>query len=245
MAFITVSTSSAALGKCIRYNAVIPENPNGDIPVVFLLHGLSDDYTAWQRFTAIEVFANERGIAVIMPDAGRSFYTDMKSGDNYYSSIVEDVMRSARTLFPITKDRAKTFTAGLSMGGYGAVKLALRNPDIFSACASLSGVLDIAQNVSEGTWDGLFASIWGEDYKNTVPGSRDDLFALATPELTDKVRIFMACGDEDFLLEENHAFRDHVAKVGFTHVYEEHPGNHNWHFWGRYIPDALDFLLAK
>ena len=93
MAFLTCHTGSASLGRSFCYNIVVPENSDGDIPTVLLLHGLSDDYTQWERMTPIERYANERGIAVIMPDGARSFYTDMKYGDAYYSSIVCDVMR--------------------------------------------------------------------------------------------------------------------------------------------------------
>lgn len=148
-----MSHSSASLGRSFCYNIIVPENSDGDIPAVLLLHGLSDDYTQWERMTPIERYANERGIAVIMPDGARSFYTDMKYGDAYYSSIVRDVMRSARSLFPLSVKREKNFTAGLSMGGYGALKIALKNPDVFSGAISLSGVLNIAkaQQRSHGT----------------------------------------------------------------------------------------------
>lgn len=247
MAFITVSTASPALGKCIQYNVFIPDNGQTDIPVVLLLHGLSDDYTMWQRFTEAERYANERGIAIIMPDGGRSFYTDMKFGGAYYSCILNDVLNSARNLFPLSKKREKTFTAGLSMGGYGAAKLALRNPDKFAGFITMSGCLDMAKLAKDCVFDPDFSLIWGENYANVIPGSDDDPLALLhsfADSDKPKPRIYIACGDDDFLLEHNHNFRDAVIADGFDMKYEQGPGNHNWIFWNKYLPRGLDFLLC-
>lgn len=247
MAFLTVSTASAALGKCIQYNAFVPDNGQDDIPAVLLLHGLSDDHTMWQRFTEAERYANERGIAIIMPDGGRSFYTDMKYGGAYYSCILNDVLNSARNLFPISKKREKTFTAGLSMGGYGAAKMALRNPDKFAGFISLSGCLDMAKLARDHVFNPDFVLIWGEDYAQTVPDSDDDPIAmLHSFSGTDKPkpRMYIACGDDDFLLQHNHNFRDAAVADGFDVEYEQAPGNHNWMFWNKYLPHGLDFLLS-
>lgn len=246
MAFVTVSTASAALGKSIQYNAFVPDNGQEDIPVVLLLHGLSDDYTQWQRFTEAERYAGERSVAVIMPDGARSFYTDMKYGGAYYSCILNDVLGSARNLFPISEKREKTFAAGLSMGGYGAAKLALRNPDSFAGFISLSGCLDMAKLARDEVFNSDFALIWGEDYAEKIPDSPDDPIALLHSLAASgkpKPRIYLACGDDDFLLEHNHNFRDAAIADGFDVMYEQGPGNHNWMFWNRYLPNGLDFLL--
>ena len=245
MAFSTVSTGSAKLGKSIQYNAFVPDGGQEDIPFVLLMHGLSDDYTQWQRFTVTERYAGERGIAVIMPDGGRSFYTDMKFGGAYYSCILNDVVNSARNLFPISKKRERSFTAGLSMGGYGAAKLALRNPDMFAGFISLSGCLDIAKLAREAVFDD-FRLIWGEDYGSTVPGSDDDTIELLHSYADSgkpKPKMYIAVGDDDFLLEHNHNFRDAAIADGFDIKYEQGPGNHNWIFWNDYLPRGLDFLL--
>lgn len=246
MAFVNVSTFSAHLGKSIQYNVFIPDNGKKDIPVVLLLHGLSDDYTQWQRFTVTERYADERQIAVIMPDGARSFYTDMKYGGAYYSSILKDVMGSAKNLFPITDKREKTFAAGLSMGGFGAAKFALLNPDIFSGFISLSGCLDMANRASDVSSGTEFSLIWGENYIETLPGSDNDLIAVAHSYVDSdkpKPRMYIACGDSDFLLAHNHTFRDAVISDGFDVKYEQGPGTHNWIFWNEYLPRGLDFLL--
>lgn len=245
MAFINVSTASAHLGKSIQYNAFVPDSGKTDVPVFLLLHGLSDDYTQWQRFTVAERYADERGVAIIMPDGERSFYTDMKYGGAYYSAILEDVLGSARNLFPVSRRRERTFVAGLSMGGYGAAKLALRNPDKFAGFIALSGCLDIAKLAREQVFSD-FARIWGEDYAETVPGSEDDTIALlrsVSESGKEKPRVYIAVGDDDFLLEHNHNFRDAAAALGYDMKYEQGPGNHNWPFWNEYLPKGMDFIL--
>lgn len=248
MAFLTCSTFSNALEKCIQYNIIIPENRTPETKNLLLLHGLSDDYTCWQRRTVIELIAENYGICVIMPDGARSFYSDMKYGGAYYSSIVNDVMKSAQNLFHISDKREHNFVAGLSMGGYGAVKIALRNPDKFCGCITLSGVVDIAKVVVERNWVREFTSIWGEDYIDTVPGSDQDLFALVESYANSdkpKPRIFSACGDDDFLLADNLRFRDFMEDKEFEFKYEQHPGNHNWVFWNENLPRGLDYLFSK
>ena len=245
MAFLNVSTFSGALGKSIQYNAFVPDGGQTDVPVFLLMHGLSDDYTQWQRFTETERYAAERGVAVIMPDGARSFYTDMKFGGAYYSCIVNDVMNSARNLFPISRRRERTFAAGLSMGGYGAAKIALRNPDTFAGFISLSGCLDIAKLARDNTFVD-FELIWGKDYADVVPGSEDDTIALLRSYRgadKPKPRMYIAEGEDDFLLEHNRNFRDAAAAEDFDMKYEEHPGNHNWPFWNTYLPVGMDFLL--
>lgn len=246
MAFVTVSTFSNALGKSIQYNAFVPDGGATDVPVFLLMHGLSDDYTQWQRFTEAERYASERGAAVIMPDGARSFYTDMKYGGAYYSCIVNDVMNSARNLFPISRRRERTFTAGLSMGGYGAAKIALRNPDKFAGFISLSGCLDIAKLARDYTFNEDFMLIWGEDYANVIPGSEDDTIALLRTfddPGKPRPRMYVAEGDDDFLIEHNHNFRDAAASLGFDMKYEQGPGDHNWIFWNTYLPKGMDFIL--
>lgn len=248
MAFLTCSTASPALEKCFQYNAIIPDGVNENSPVILLLHGLSDDYTIWQRMTEIERYANERGIAVIMPDGGRSFYTDMKYGSAYYTSIVKDVINSARSLFHISDKRENNFTAGLSMGGYGAIKIALKNPDMFAGCVSLSGVTDISAKAKEKLWNKDFSLIWGENYTESLPGSNDDLFTLVSAfAVTDKPKpiIYSACGNVDFMIEDNRRFSDFITNKNFIFKYEEFPGSHDWIFWNQHIAGGIDFVLEK
>ena len=114
-----------------------------ETPHAVSLHGHADDHTSWQRFTSIERYAEGLNLAVVMPAVHLSFYNDMAHGGKYWQFISEEVPAVVRDLFPLSSERKDNFVAGLSMGGYGAYKLASTYPERFAAAASLSGALDI------------------------------------------------------------------------------------------------------
>lgn len=253
MALVNLKFASEVLGRCTDINVIIPQrstegqigiqNNAGDekYKTLLLLHGLSDDNTIWLRRSSIERYAAEAGIAVIMPGADRSFYTDMKYGDRYYTFISDEVLRIVREFLPLSDKREDNFVAGLSMGGYGALKIALRNPDRFAAAAGLSSVSNIERVMAENFKD-LRECIFGLDGK--VPDS-EDLFYLA--EACDKrevkPRIFMGVGYDDFLYEDNINLRDAFQKLHYDFTYRESPGAHTWEFWDEYIQYVIKWML--
>ena len=237
------------LGSDTDVNVLIPEDAGEDIPVLYLLHGMHGDYTSWLNGSAIGKYARMRGIAVVMPSAVNSFYCNMKYGCRYYDYVTEELPAFLRKNLPsLSTKREKTFVAGLSMGGYGAVKLALRRPDLYAACASLSGCLDLAgrMDATDVKWKDVAVCNWGEDYLKTFPGSEDDLLALIDrfPKDQPKPRIYYTCGTEDSLYGENQSFRRHVEGKGFETHYDEGPGVHDWIFWDGWILPAIDYLIA-
>src|SRR5262249_36404389 len=147
-------------------------------PVLYLLHGMSDDHTVWQRRTSIERYVTRLNLAVVMPAVQRSFYTDTQTGQRYWTFISEEVPAVARAYFPLSELREETYVAGLSMGGYGAFKLALTYPERYAAAASLSGALDVvalAQAAAE-TGAGELKHIFG--VVQALSGSPNHLFQL-------------------------------------------------------------------
>jgi len=239
-------------------DAIIPEpaqSPDGKIldgnqkkPVLYLLHGYSDDHTIWQRRTSIERYVRDLNLAVIMPAVDRSFYTDMARGKNYWTFVSEELPTLVRAFFPISAARKDTFVAGLSMGGYGALKLALTYPDRYAAAASLSGALDISQIIQAPgrDWRNEMKSIFG-NLKKVVGGS-NDLFALATNVANSKwkkIPLFVCCGTEDFLYESNRKFREHANTLGLNLTYEGEPGIHDWAYWDQKIQRVLEWLPIK
>jgi len=225
-----------------------PSQLSQPYPVLWLLHGLSDDHTIWQRRTSIERYADELGIAVVMPAVGRSFYTDMAAGLPYWTFVSEELPAIARTLFPLSEAREDNFVAGLSMGGYGAFKLALRCPERFAAAASLSGALNIAESVRRGPreWVSEKRRIFGTLSK--LPGSDNDLMALAERLAASegpKPLLYQWCGSEDFLYQDNLAFRDHALQLGLDLTYEESPGSHEWVYWDQMIQRVLGWLPLR
>jgi S-formylglutathione hydrolase FrmB len=219
------------------------------IRVLYLLHGHSDDHTAWQRWTSIERYVEGLNLAVVMPNVHRSFYTDMVHGGQYWQFISEDVPAVVGDLFPLSSKREDTFVAGLSMGGYGTFKLALTLPERYAAAASLSGALDIREVVhahgdrNDREWLRQMQNVFGD--LSRVPGSKHDLFTLLkrTAKSRRKPRLYQCCGTEDFLYEDNLRFYDMARKLPLDLTYEEGPGNHNWGYWDGMIQNVLAWMF--
>jgi len=263
MAFLQCSFHSEALRLACSMNVILPQPAGASQigissasaaddghgpPVLYLLHGLSDDHTIWMRRTAIERYAAPLGLAVIMPAANRSFYTDMAVGPKYWTFISQELPVLCHRMFRLSSRRQDTFVAGLSMGGYGAFKLALRQPERFAAAASLSGALDMAYRIEarddDPQWIAEKQRIFGGP--DGLPGSENDLMHLASQLAATagpKPRLFQCCGSEDFLIEHNHRFRDHATGLGLDLTYHEHEGEgHSWGYWDRTIRDVLAWL---
>lgn len=258
MAFIQCDFYSDVLGLSTSMNVILPQNTNSQIgmennaigdryPVLYLLHGLSDDHTIWQRRTSIERYVAPLGLAVVMPAVHRSFYTDMEKGYQYWTFISEEVPNIARQFFPISGQREDNFVAGLSMGGYGAFKIALSHPDRYAAAASLSGAVDIAAEVEEIPKDEQlyeeFRLLFGET--ENVRDSNNDLFHLIKKLKSSKEEqpyLFQCCGTEDFLYDDNIRFRDFCRQEGIEITYEEEKGSHEWGYWDKKIQRILEWL---
>ena len=245
MAIFRCSFRSKVQSSTVCFNVVIPEGLTQDIPVVLLLHGLSGNQDSWLEGTPLEKIAAEKGFAMVLPDGRKSWYCDMKYGDQFFTYMVDELMDYVRAIFPVSKRREKTFVAGLSMGGYGALKMALARSEQFAACGALSGAVDILSRMQKGDKHDQCVAIWGEDYLNVIPGSPDDTFHLARQlEAAGKPKpwIYQACGTEDKRLGENHSFRDFIRDRGYVYEYYEGPGRHNWDFWNPEIRKTLDFF---
>jgi S-formylglutathione hydrolase FrmB len=247
MALIQCRFFSDTLGLSTSMTVIVPQNrPDGDgHPTLYLLHGNSDDDTIWLRRTSIERYADAKGLAVVMPQAHRSFYTDMASGYRYWTFLSEELPKIACSMFRLSEARERNFVAGLSMGGYGAFKWALRRPERFAAAASLSGALNMSASSSRNITEGLRADlklIFGE---SGAAEREDDLLWLvrrAADTRADLPKLYQWCGTEDFLYQDNLTFRDTCRAVGIELTYEEGPGDHTWEHWDRKIRDVLDWL---
>lgn len=263
MAFMDCHFFSDALGISTAMYVVIPQPAAGQIgmasrgrrggryPVLYLLHGLSDDHTIWMRRTSIERYASERGLAVVMPAGGRSYYQDMASGPRFWTHVSEEVPRLARAFFPLSHRREDTFVAGLSMGGYGAFRMALANPGRYAAAGSFSGAVDLVARVratrdESPEWRREKESMFGRGLK--VAGSSSDLFALARKVARSRgprPRLFQYCGTADFLHPDNLRFRDHARRLKFDLTYREDGGNHSWQYWDTQILEFLKWALGR
>ena len=260
MAFFEMKYHSDALKIGVSVNVILPEKAktligmtaNGasapTYKTLYLFHGLSDDHSIWMRRTSIERYASDYGIAVVMPSVGRSWYTDTPSGANYLTFVTEELPRVCQSYFRGMSDkREDNMVAGLSMGGYGAIKAAMTRPDLFGCCASLSGALDIAGRPVDSRMD-EWRSIFGYGLQDLseLRGTRHDLYALVEAHLAagkEFPKLYMWCGEQDFLLQSNRDFHRFLDEKQIAHVYEESEGNHSWLYWDQHIQDALRCFL--
>lgn len=220
-----------------------PQRDAKPIKTLYLLHGLSDDETAWTRYTSIERYARERGIAVVMPTTYRFWYADSLCG-KYYTYIADELPRVMRYFFPHLSDRREdTMIAGLSMGGYGAWRIALSRPDLFGGAASLSGAL--LRGSCEITSEMSCHTVFGEHPK----GGENDVQYLMTQAqkkggpLPD---LYHWCGTEDFLFEDNCRMQTFAEQAGYPSLeWRKSAGNHEWKYWDEQICPAIDWMLER
>lgn len=208
-------------------------------PVLYLLHGLSDDDTAWARNTSIERYAEQLGLAVVMPQVHRSFYTDQALGGNYRTFLTRELPDVVHRFFRVASERERTFVAGLSMGGYGALGWALSEPDRFAAAASLSGALDVPQ-WSRGPGRDEDPRMWDRIFDGAEPL---DVFALlAGVDPATAPELYVACGTGDPLLDGSTRFAAAAAGRGLAVTSSFTDGVHEWGYWDARIRDVLAWL---
>ncbi|MDY0290282.1 MAG: alpha/beta hydrolase family protein [Sphaerochaeta sp.] len=214
----------------------------GPYKVLYLLHGLKQNETSWTRMSSIERYVGQLPLVVVMPSVHRSFYTDQKRGFPYFSYVADELPKIMKDMFNISSKREDTFVAGLSMGGYGAFKLALSRPQQYGYAASLSGALDLVglrSQLDDPATEAELENTFGE--LDRVEGGEHDLFALASNSGATRADLFMSCGTEDFLYEGNVRFRDSFSD-SFNLTYHEQEGAHTWDYWDRNIQRVLDWL---
>ena len=254
MACIRMSLRSRVLDVDTVVNVVIPYDhfdregrPKPFTRTLYLLHGLRQNADAWQRMSSAERFANYYGYALIMPDAQRSFYTDMKHGAKYFTFVSEELPKVMELYFPLSHEREERFAAGLSMGGYGAMKLGLLCPEKYAAVASLSGAVEMEADFFRHSVqkDDAFLRELTDIFGPFEEFRQSDNCLTRVAERLDPAkapRMYMACGTADFLFDSN---EDFVRRFGekFSIRYDTEEGAaHTWDFWDRQIEKVLAWL---
>ncbi|MGN0439603.1 MAG: alpha/beta hydrolase [Hominenteromicrobium mulieris] len=260
MAIIEVNFISKCLMRTVTFNAIIPVDKFGPqaenaeqkpLKTLYLLHGIFGNYTDWVNGTRIQAWAEANDLAVIMPSGENRFYLDdEKSGELYGEFIGKELVEFTRKLFPLSDKREDTFIAGLSMGGYGAIRNGLKYAENFGCVIGLSAALvhdtwkDADNSAPIFTFRrNYYESIFGEYDK--VKGSDKDPKALLL-KLKEEGRpvpkMYLCCGTEDGLVTANRDFRDFLNENGVDLTYVEGPGKHDWVFWDTYIKKVLDWL---
>ena len=242
MAFCEMHFWSASLGRQSACNLIIPEQP-GPWSTLYLLHGYSDDHTIWARRTSIERYVQGWPLLVVMPNGGNGFYSNAHVGEAHESALMNDLLGFVENTFPVRRERDGRCIGGLSMGGYGALKLALKFPDKFVSAHSHSGALHFEAMARAERSD--LRQAFGRIFGPQALGGDNDLAALARKlakrEPSERPTLKIDCGTEDFLLEQNRFFHAHLEELGLEHSYEEFPGAHDWAYWDTHIRSALAF----
>jgi len=265
MAVFQADIYSKSLAKSTCFHMVLPndvppmmtegnENYNRKMKTLFLLHGYSGSSKDWLLGSSVQELATKYNIAVIMPSGDNSFYLDGKGTGRAYGTYVgQELVDYVRKTFNLATDRDDTFIGGLSMGGFGAIRTGLYYNETFSKVVGLSSALIIhnVKNKKEGFKD----AIADYDYYTLVFGNLEQLEnSVNNPEYLIKKlkeenkpipKIYMACGTEDFLIEENRAFFRFLKDEKIDVEYIESPGVHNWDFWNAYLEPSIKWLLSN
>ncbi|MBE6686287.1 MAG: esterase family protein [Ruminococcaceae bacterium] len=247
MALFQMNFYSDALDQTTTVNVILPEGrKNGKFKTLWLLHGLTDDHTAWMRYSSVERYAKEHRIAVVMPCVDRSWYTDTAYGKKYFTFVTKELPdKIGFYCNGYSYDREDNLIIGLSMGGYGALKAALTYPEKYCFCASLSGALDITRygrDYSLAEW----RSIFGFDMKDAseLAGSEHDVFALAEKK-ADFPSIYIWCGTEDSLYPINEKFSAHLSALSIDHTFKYSEGDHTWKYWDMQLKKSLELWRSE
>ena len=260
MAVMDVNFFSNCLMRNVTYRAIIPldgpiapgERTRGreEFKTLYLLHGITGNYTDWTYCSRAVQLAEKFKIAIIMPSGDNSFYVDNEKNLSFYGEYIgRELVEETRKLLPLSDKREDTFIGGLSMGGYGALRNGIKYSDTFGAVAGLSSAFAVGLASAPDDPEfffrkrSYFESIFGDITK--LPGSDKDPEALIDNLLKEGKpipRLFIACGTEDFLLEYNRDFRDYLIDRNVDHTYHESRGGHDWIFWDQYLEKVLRWL---
>lgn len=241
MAYLQGSIRSMALGMDTNLNIILPADrydaegkPAAISKVLYMLHGLKQNADSWPRFSAIERYANHYGYAVIIPEVQRSWYADMPGGNNYFTYITQELPELVHRMFKLPEGRENTYIGGLSMGGYGALKCALRRPDLYGGAMCFSSgffSLENPQHLMKIYYSlGEMQSILGPELKLRDEDNLDYLIRHF-PKDAPKPKLYLSCGTEDGLYNANIRARDLLKAEGFDLMWEEWAGVHDWKFW--------------
>lgn len=255
----TVKLESKLVGTTLPYNVVLPPeyglpaSRSLRFPVLYLLHGLTGHYGDWVSKSKLTAHAARHRIIIVTPEGNNGWYTDspVKETEKYESYIMQELIPDVERRYRTLTTREGRAVAGLSMGGYGALKFGMKHPDKFILAASMSGALSVAS--------------WPETLVNTEPAkgsimqafgptgsptrADNDIVKLATTAIPERIAalpfLYIDCGNEDFLIQANRDFVTALVKQKIPHEYRQLPGKHDWPYWDRQVQEILELLSEK
>ena len=252
MALVHIDHVPETIKVNLPLDIILPDpGQMGGVPVaqrkvLYLLHGLGDDASAWQRYSAIETYAAVYGLVVVMPSVGRSFYVDLPNGQSYFTYLTDELPHYLADVFGLTPPREDTLIAGCSMGGYGAFKAAFLRPELFSVAASFSGFLSLEflKAYPNDPRRAEFSTLFGDLEKLT--GSEHDpavWLKNAASHPSKLPHLYIACGRQEDVYPLSMLFNAACHSLGIATEYYEEDARHDWFFWNTQIQRFLATYL--
>ncbi|HEY9284360.1 MAG TPA: alpha/beta hydrolase family protein [Pyrinomonadaceae bacterium] len=258
----TVRFESKLVGRVLPYNVVLPagyhrrESRSARYPVVFLLHGLTGHYDNWVTKTKLVDYARPYDLIIVTPEGNNGWYTDSATApaDRYESYVIRELIPEVERRYRAMPAREGRAVAGLSMGGYGALKFGVKYPELFALAASMSGAVGAA---SWSTEDQLPRGLIRESILRTfgpadgAVKAENDLFKLVGEMPEGRAKnlpfLYLDCGTEDALrlLPTNLALANLLAARKIPHEYRQLPGDHDWAYWDKQVQEVLRLAAAK
>ena len=241
---------SALMTRDMPYRVILPPKYLADtsarFPVVYLLHGLTGHFSNWIDKTKLTQYSMNHQFIIVTPEGDNGWYTDSVStlNDKYESYIIQELIPEIDKKFRTLADREHRIIAGLSMGGFGAIKFGLKYPDKFSLVGGFSGALGAAgwTEKNGGAIAKSMDSVFGPD-EASESRKTNDIFKLVREITPDKQKtlpyFYQSCGTEDFLIANNRDFLKLLNDKKIPHEYREHPGGHDWTFWDEQVREFL------
>ena len=257
------TVKSSILNRAVKYTIYLPadyDRSERSYPVVYLLHGYTDDHTGWLQFGEVNRYTDkaiEEGtippMIIVMPNGDSSFYINSYDGkEKYEDFFIKEFMPAIEKTYRIKSQKKFRGIAGLSMGGFGTLNYALKYPDLFAAAAPLSAaVFDDSALVKmrDDRYEATFGQLYGRDLKGNDRLSKawynNSTLKLVETKPADelkKIRYWIDCGDDDFLTKGNCLLHILFTDKQVPHEYRVRDGEHNWTYWRTGIVDALAFI---
>ena len=243
------SVASAALNRTMKYRVLLPEDyATSGVPyhALYLLHGLTGDYLDWSTRTQLARLAHDVPLVIVMPDGENSWYVNAADkGPRFEDYIADDLVKDVESKYRVIRSRYGRAIAGLSMGGYGALRIALKRPGVFAAAGGFSSAL----GVTDPKFDDALTAYKDQLYKMFGPAESEtrtanDILLIAGKAKPESApALYLDCGTSDGLLPSNRELAAVLQKRGFAYEFHEVPGAHTWDYWNRRMEVFLPWLM--
>lgn len=255
----TVQWQSKTQGKLLPYNVILPLGYDADkttaYPVLYLLHGLTGHYDNWAKQSRLPQYLLNYRLIIVTPEGNNGWYTDSATvpADKYETYLVKELIPDVESRYRTLKTREGRAIAGLSMGGYGALKFGIKYPQMFVFAGSLSGALPAAEwlekdfSPSRNAIRDTILSVYGA--ADSATRTTNDLFKLVREATPEQIKawpfLYADCGTDDFLFQTNQKFAQLLVEKKIPHEYRQRPGTHNWAYWDSQVQEILRLATAK